>query len=210
MTRVDEVWLAKTVGLVWHCSMMQQFTMLETFWPVPSFLAIQWIHQAPSSCVPSSAWRCELEHYRSLQNPHWSKQWSKRCGLQLHTTVTAMQHIPCPWESSTLATRSWSAVTTTQRHQSRSWGHWQFEVLVQRTHCNIFAWTDTQSNTSQRRSMKQKGGWSQMIWLRYDSHITRGNEIIFKDPHNCIQDDENNVCLWLTTSLRPSCHLSHE
>ena len=27
------------------------------------------------------------------------------------------------------------------------------------------------------------------------SHITRGNEIMFTDPHKCIQDDEYNFCL---------------
>ena len=31
--------------------------------------------------------------------------------------------------------------------------------------------------------------------LRYGSHISRGNEIIFIDPHKGIRDDENNVCL---------------
>ena len=49
--------------------------------PVPSLLAIQWIHQARPSCTLSSAWRREPGHFRSPQNPHWSKQvgtlWTK-------------------------------------------------------------------------------------------------------------------------------------
>ena len=63
--------------------------------PVPSLLAIQWIHQAPPSCTLSSAWRREPGHYRSPQNPHWSKQWSERSGLQLHMTAMENQRIPC-------------------------------------------------------------------------------------------------------------------
>ena len=31
--------------------------------------------------------------------------------------------------------------------------------------------------------------------LRHGSRTTHGNEVIFIDPHNCIHDDEKNVCL---------------
>ena len=48
----------------------------ETFWsrPVLYLLAIQRIHQTPPSCTPSCAWRREKWHFRSPQNPYWSKQ----------------------------------------------------------------------------------------------------------------------------------------
>ena len=39
------------------------------------------------------------------------------------------------------------------------------------------------------------------VRLRYGSHISHGNEIIFIDPHKGIHDDENNVCLWRSTSF---------
>ena len=56
---------------------------------------------------------------------------------------------------------------------------------------------------------------SQLIWtaqtkrvrLRHDSHTTHDNEVIFIDPHKDIHDDENNVCLWRSTSFRHFCHL---
>ena len=80
-------------------------------------------------------------HYRSPQNPHLSKKWSGRCGLQLHTTATANQHCPL----SSLRCRHFgvtflSAVTTTPRHQPRSQRHWQIECIVQSTHCMLLAW----------------------------------------------------------------------
>ena len=33
------------------------------------------------------------------------------------------------------------------------------------------------------------------VRLRHGSHTSRGNEVIFIDPHKGIHDDENNSCL---------------
>ena len=57
---------------------------------------------------------------------------------------------------------------------------------------------------------------SQLIWtapikcvrLRHDSRTIHDNEVIFIDPHKDIHGDENNVCLWRSTSFRHFCHLS--
>ena len=54
-----------------HLSMnlKQRLDRAQSHW----LLAIQWIHQGPPSCIPSSVWRREPGRYRSPQNPHWSK-----------------------------------------------------------------------------------------------------------------------------------------
>ena len=49
---------------------------------------------------------------------------------------------------------------------------------------------------------------SKRVRLRHGSHTSRRIEIIFIDPHKGINDDENNVCFWRSTSFRHFCHLS--
>ena len=110
MTHQRWLWTAVSLPLIFGfdlCCAWIICTSLRCFWtkhvsmgldtsrPIPSLLTILRVHQASPSSIPLSAWRRELGHYRSTQNPHWSKQWSERCGLQLYMMATTIEHIPC-------------------------------------------------------------------------------------------------------------------
>ena len=56
-----------------------------------------------------------------------------------------------------------------------------------------FRGTSSENQKSEITRLRKSGNGTHRLGL--GSHITRGNEIIFIDPHKGIQDDENNVCL---------------
>ena len=138
----------------------------------------------------------------------WTKRWSERCGLQLHSTTTAIQNIPCLSETSA----HWLCVPECSDNDPTSQTSivWTLTVWSRLSRKNIAIFLH---GSILNRGFHKGDRWSRhKTWAKCDSlwyggHISRGSEIIFIDFHKGIHDDENNVCLWWSTSFRHFCHL---
>ena len=113
MTRVDEIWLAKTFGLLRICSMMQQSTMLVTLCCTPT-LSVPWVSRCVQHILETSSE--QRDHLKALR---WQTKIVRKNQNQPHSYTWRA----APTERETRDESRTASVSERERTTSTDTGH---------------------------------------------------------------------------------------